>query len=312
MDSRSNLWVSNVVPPFSTSLHKITPAGVFTSYSLLQSIGSASTEITVDAQDNKWIILAGGAGINSGIVVFNENSFPRERYLTNTAGAGGLPSKAVYTLAVDQNGHLWAGTDKGVAVLYNASTYLTSPHDFTQPIYAGFPLLFDRLVYDIVIDGGNRKWIGTDNGIWLMNDDCSRIITTFNTGNSPLISNYILDMELNPLTGELFIATDKGLMSFRSDATVASKNYGAVKVFPNPVKTGFSGYLTISGLVENSIVKITDETGQLVFQDKSNGGTLSWNLHDYSGKKVRTGIYLVFLTDEEGTQTKITQFAVVE
>jgi hypothetical protein len=276
-------------------------------------------ELLIDTYDNKWIRYPKNNG--GGIVVFNEN-LPvgkQYKYLTDQVGEGKLPSVGTSCFTKDANGAIWIGTDKGVGVYSNPNQILTSTSfDATTPIFENRPLLNDKAVKCITVDGANRKWIGTNAGIWLFNEDGTQEITSFNMDNSPLPSNNIYDIEICRTTGEVFFATDAGIISYRGDATdplTANNNEASefsAKVFPNPVTPEFSGQIGISGLPLNTNIKITDINGVLIYETNSNGGTATWNGYAYSGTKAQSGIYLIFATNKDGLQTMVCKFAIVK
>ena len=161
-------------------------------------------------------------------------------------------------------------------------------------------------ITDIEVDGGNRKWFGTENaGIFLLSADGSQIVQSFTTDNSPLISNNILEMEFNQMTGELFIITDKGLISYRADASYEDPEYSDVKVFPNPVKPDFSGPITIQGIRYDSDIHVTDVAGNLVYKTTSNGGTATWDGKTLLGERVKSGVYLIWTAPNTGKGRKV-------
>ncbi|MEH0154131.1 two-component regulator propeller domain-containing protein [Limibacter armeniacum] len=235
------------------------------------------------------------------------------RSLSEGSNNGGLPSQTVLSLSNDREGSIWVGTAEGVAEFFSPSTALSSsPEDAVLPRFEGRPILQEDQVTAIAVDGGNRKWLGTNNGLWLFGPDGSSMIQQFTAENSPLLSNRITSLVVHPKTGEVFIGTDKGLVSYRSDATVASQQHADVKVFPNPVRPNYSGVVSISGLAEDVEVKITDISGELVWETQAAGGTATWNIRDYNGKRVKTGVYLIFSSSEDGEETFVTKVAVVE
>ncbi|HEY9045605.1 MAG TPA: T9SS type A sorting domain-containing protein, partial [Ohtaekwangia sp.] len=138
------------------------------------------------------------------------------------------------------------------------------------------------------------------------------LIYNFTAENSPLLSNVILDIEINQQTGEVFFATDKGIVSFRGDATESTSTFESVKIFPNPVTSNFSGSVGIKGLATDATVKITDVSGKLIWQTQANGGTATWNVQDYNGRRAATGIYLVFAATADGAESVVGKIAVVE
>jgi hypothetical protein len=154
--------------------------------------------------------------------------------------------------------------------------------------------------------------MGTERGVWLFNPSGESVVYNFTMDNSPLLSNKILDIEVNDETGEVFFATDQGLASFRSDATVNNTGVSNVKIFPNPVTPDFNGTVGITGLTTDAIVKITDVSGKIVWQTQANGSTASWNLKDYQGKRASTGMYLVFTASADGSESMVGKIAVIK
>jgi hypothetical protein len=239
--------------------------------------------------------------------------------LNTGSNTGDLPSNTVNALAVDFDNEIWIGTDDGFAVLYNSDgAFGASPGNYNaQRIKTEYEgnveyVLGNTSVTDIEVDGGNRKWIGTaSSGIILLSPDGLEIIEQHTTENSPLISNSIIDMELDQNTGELFIITDKGLISYRTDASYEDPEYSDVKVFPNPARPDFEGPITIQGIRYNSDVKITDVAGNLVYRTTSNGGTATWDGRTVNGEKVKTGVYLIWTAANEGKGRKVGKVLVV-
>ena len=153
------------------------------------------------------------------------------------------------------------------------------------------------------MDGGNRKWVGTNNGVWLLSPEGDEIILRFNSENSPLPSDGIQTISIDPVTGDVYIGTDKGLVSFRGSATEGGTENGEVVTFPNPVPSGYSGTIAIRGLVEDADVRITDISGQLVYRTRALGGQAVWDGKDYTGRRPQSGVYLIFVTNRDGSQT---------
>ena len=305
--SPQGVWVTNAGA--SQSLHLFNSDNTWESFSFpLVAAARYPTNIEVDYLGNVWMILNPSNG--GGILVFNRSS-GQSVYLTDVTNAGGLPDKLVYSIAMDRDGFVWIGTDKGVAYFPDPSRVFTSGINAVKPVFDNRFLLRDERVTAIEVDGGNRKWMGTQNGLWLFDEFGEAQIHNFNTANSPLLSNSIVDLEINGQTGELVILTDAGMASFRSDATVGEATFGKIKIFPNPVTNQFNGEVGISGLVTDAIVKITDVSGKLVWQSKANGGSAAWNVRDYTGRRAATGMYLVFCIAQDGTESMVGKIAVV-
>jgi hypothetical protein len=168
--------------------------------------------------------------------------------------------------------------------------------------YAGY-LFAGSNVRSIAVDGANRKWVGTDEGLWLLSPDASQIVYKFTVDNSPLPSNLISKISIDKVTGDVYIGTDQGLVVYRSTATEGGAANENVLAFPNPVPSGYSGTIAITGLVTNADVRITDISGQLVYRTTALGGQAIWNGKDYTGHTPQSGVYLVFASSSDGTQT---------
>ena len=223
-------------------------------------------------------------------------------------------------LAEDQNGYIWVGTNNGIVVYYRPREIF----NIDKPIASRIKIprndgsdLADYLLENeeitcIAVDGANRKWIGTtDNGVYLVSSDGTQTIHEFNSKNSPLLSNYILSIAINPKSGEVFFGTDKGIVSYRGTATKGYESYSAVKAFPNPVHPNYDGVITVTGLIENSNVRITDISGKIVYQANSTGGQIVWDGKNVFNEKVSSGVYLVFATDEEGAESMVTKIMII-
>ena len=230
--------------------------------------------------------------------------------------ATGLPDNQIYELAKDRRGYIWAATIKGVAVFSDPSGPFLSTAGFTLPVVrrgegTGFPALFSEAVRTIAVDGANRKWFGTDNGLWLFSPDADEALLHFTTANSPLPSNRIVDVKVNDKTGEVWVATDAGVVAYRGSATVTEGEPNCTAVFPNPVQPEFQGTVGITGLANNALVKITDVAGHLVYATTATGGAVTWNLNMPDGQRVRSGIYLVLSSDADGKNGCVSKVAVL-
>lgn len=276
-------------------------------------------KLAIDYNGHKWFGIYG-----AGMVGYDDNDTPQNtsddvyKVLRNGAGVGNLPSTNVTAIAVDFDNEIWIGTDEGFAVLYNSDGIFngSGTNDASRILitYDGNVeyLLGNTPITDIEIDGGNRKWIATaSTGIFLLSADGQEVIAQFTKENSPLISNNIMDMEFNHITGELFIITDLGLVSYRADASLEDETYESATVFPNPVNPDYFGPITIQGIRYDSDVKITDIAGNLVYQTTSNGGTATWNGKTLNGDDVTSGVYLIWTATNTGKGRKVGKVAVI-
>jgi hypothetical protein len=220
------------------------------------------------------------------------------------------PFNYVYSVAEDKDGKIWLGTDKGIKVYYNPSQLFANPNILPEPVYVTKDSLTELVLSAevarcIKVDAANRKWVGTDNaGVFLLSADGKQELFHFTMENSPLLSNVVLSIEIDGETGEVYFGTDRGLISFRYTATDGKEKYEELKIFPNPVREDFDGYISISGLKEKSEVKITDAYGGLVYRTASDGGTAVWDGKRFNGEKAATGVYFVFVNDETGKERK--------
>jgi ligand-binding sensor domain-containing protein len=295
------------------SVHHLGDDGNWESFMLNNSATKFPLDIMVAQNNDKWLRLSESTG--GGVFVFNEES-GKQRLLNNTANNGALPSSEVHTITEDLDGRIWIGTSRGFAY-FNSSSSVNDNNGIdaiTPKIAVGkniVPVLKDEKVLSITVDSGNRKWIGTENGVWLFDENGEEEIENFNIENSPLPSNKILSIDINPSNGEVFFATDQGLVSYRGTATKAEESHQSVKIFPNPITNSFTGLVSISGLTSNAIVKITDISGKLIRQMQSNGGTAIWDVKDYQGNRASSGVYLVFSATEDGGDSIVGKLAVV-
>ena len=177
---------------------------------------------------------------------------------------------------------------------------------------ASFKSTGTEKVTAIAIDGGNRKWVGTAKaGVFLFADDGLETIHHFTTDNSPLLSNNILEIEIDGKTGTVYFGTENGLISYKSTAIDGKDNYGDVYVYPNPVREDYQGEIVVTGLVGNVNVKITDINGNIVYETTAMGGQAIWDGRTFSGDRVHTGVYLIFCSNEDGSLTHITKLLVI-
>lgn len=315
-DKNNNLWITNQLVGEPISVR--TPDNEWESYNFDGSITNYNLkDITVMDNNHKWINLGEG----KGMLVLDDNNTPLDKdddtfkRISPTTSEGELISSSVYTVEQDKVGNVWAGTEEGVVIFYNPDDVfsdnfyadriqLTSYGNDTTEQY----LLSTDIVTDIETDGADRKWIATQNsGLFLVSENGKEEIHNFNKYNSPLISNIIVDVGINHQSGEVFILTDKGILSYRSDATEAGDIFGEVYVFPNPVRPGYEGVITVTGLADEVNVKFTDISGNVVYETDALGGQAIWDGKTFDRRKVSTGVYLVFCSNEDGSQTYVTK-----
>jgi hypothetical protein len=303
-DNENNLWISNYGSSQPLRLRK--QDGSWMSFSVPFFLTeNAMSQILVDDNNYKWIVSPKGNGLivyDHGLSLENSTDDRWKRYGAG-AGNGNLPANDVLCIAKDRNGFIWAGTSDGIGV-FQCADRVFSPQSceavlpvVQQGNFSNF-LFKGEEVQSIAVDGADRKWVATRNGVWLVSPEGDKLIYRFTEDNSPLLSNEVKKISVNGKTGEVFFATLKGICSFRSTATEAGGKNAGILVFPNPVPPGYSGTVGIRGLVNDAIVKITELDGRLVYQTKSLGGQAVWDGRDYRGKRITSGVYLVLIIDE--------------
>jgi len=320
IDAKGNLWVANSEVPNPISV--LTAQGVWKSFPYYTAIGTSRIiSLTVSPNGIIWLALARDNGLfalNPGNDVESANDDIYLKFRPRDANGNTFPNE-ITALAFDRDGYLWLGTNQGVLVSYNPQRVLQGETRFQKikipDVVEGLAvyLLETEEITCVDVDGGNRKWFGTaKSGVYLFSADGTKQIHHFNTKNSPLPSNAILSVKAHPLTGEVFIATDKGLVAYRSDASQPAKTFDKVYVFPNPVRPNYAGLITIAGLMDNSVVKITDIAGNIVYETRSNGGIATWDGKNRNGQRAATGVYLVFCSDSRGEQAAVTKLLFVK
>ncbi|GAB2786648.1 hypothetical protein GCM10027275_33960 [Rhabdobacter roseus] len=236
----------------------------------------------------------------------------QQRYLSTGAGSGGLPSSTVSSLVLDKDGLIWFATDRGVGYFVPEGVLSGGRIDALLPIFGQRRLLANERATALAVEPGNRKWIATQSGLYLFNADGTELVRQFTAQDSPLPSNSIRALRFDEASGLLYVDTSHGLVSYRSDASTPESTLSSVLVFPNPVRPEYDGVVGIKGLVDNTTVKITDLAGRLVYETRSQGGTASWSLHDYTGRRARGGIYLVLLVAPDGSESLASKLAIIE
>jgi hypothetical protein len=312
-DESNNLWVTNTYVDSSISVRRTN--GTWQALNFGPVLGSINMgQILIDKNDQKWVVLPRG----NGLMVYkghttNPPNSSNTKKMTTTAGNGALPSAMVNCLAIDKDDEIWIGTDKGIGVFYSPEKVFTGQNFDAQQILIEQDghvqiLLETENVTAIAVDGANRKWIGTTkSGVFLMSADGTKQIHHFDESNSPLLSNEILSIAIDEKTGQVYFSTSKGVISYRGTSIEPSEDYSGVYAFPNPVKHDYGGPIAIKGLMKNTTIKVTDITGVLVYETKSEGGLAIWDGKTFDGRRVSSGVYMVFGTNEDGSQKMVTK-----
>ncbi len=302
-DLDRQLWVTN--PGTQQPLLIRKKDGTWKKFSIPFPNATHPGLIAVDLDNRKWIILQGGGGL----VCLDDNGTPdqlnddRWRLFRQGRGNGNLPSSNVTAISADKNGFIWVGTDRGVAIIQcNDDLFNPAACEATLPVvrqdnFAGL-LLAEENISDIETDQADRKWITSNNGVWLISADGQKTIHRFTSSNSKLLSDQVLSVAINDQTGEVFFLTDAGISSFRGEATAPASSKRKPFVFPNPVPPGYSGTIAFRDLPDRAWVKITELNGKLVFETRSLGGQAVWNGRNIQGTRVSSGVYLIYVSEE--------------
>lgn len=314
-DRFGNVWIGNAGA--TKPVKMISADGTWREFSIPQSF-SLMKRMLIDQNGQLWAPIRRSG---EGILVWSNNGTPDDpsddasRILTSGNGNGGLPDPIVYSIAEDKEGNIWAGTSQGIGVFYCSGSVLTSYGCDADQIkverdgYIGY-LFGTESVRAIAVDAANRKWIGTTNGLWLISADGKTELLKFNVDNSPLPSNQITDIAIDEETGEVFIGTLGGLVSYQGDAIAVCNDCDGALVYPNPVKPGYDGPIAVKGLADDAYVKITDVSGTLVFQGKANGTQMIWDGKGYNGNRAKSGVYLVFSSTDLGKEKRVAKILI--
>lgn len=306
-DENGNMWTVNTYQ--KNGLVVRLADGSWFSYDLSNLYSFEETvlyDIEIDDNGYKWIAMAKA----NEIIVYDDRgtikdiSDDRYQLLKRTEGTGNVPGARGVKIEKDDDGLIWIGTSDGIAVHFNPSGVFDGDVDFDRVVFFDGEnnevVLANSIVTEIAVDGFNRKWIGTENsGVILLSEDGKETILEFNIDNSPLLSNSISAITIDDETGEVYIATSAGLVSYRGEAVVGADDLNNVTIFPNPVRPDFNGNIAISGLLDNSTVKITDINGTLINEIRSQGGQVLWDGNNFEGRRASTGVYLVFISGED-------------
>lgn len=268
-----------------------------------------------------------GGGWNRGFMVqstsgtlltFSDDTFVHHTHVVDQNGNTLNPT---FTISVveDLDGAVWFGTDQGLYYIADIKNAMgTSTPRVHRPVVPrndgtglGDYLLETQKINKIAVDHSNRKWIATETaGVYLVSADGTEIIANYTAENSALPSNTVYSVSVSPTDNVVYFGTANGLASFDSDSSPAADDYTDVYAYPNPVRPDYTGWITIAGLMDDSLVKIADAAGNVFFQGRSEGGMISWDGCDAGGNRVRSGVYYVFASQNatgsaSGAVTKI-------
>lgn len=310
-DEEGNLWVAN--SGANDILSVKTMDGNWYSFNLGSSnSGIDIGNMLIDSYNQKWII----PRRSNSLLVFNDkntitsNADDEYKVLNSNIGNGAIFAAEIVCITEDLNNEIWLGTNEGIGVIYTPENIFNGGNYDVRRIkvewdnYVQYLLETER-VTSIAVDGANRKWVGTENsGVFLLSEDGTEQIFHFTAENSPLLANHILAMAIN-VDGEVFFGTENGIISHRSEAAEARTENDKIYVFPNPVRENYEAPITIKNVPFEASIKITDISGDLIFETRSLGGQAIWDGKTFNGQKPKTGIYLVFVSNRDGSSTSV-------
>lgn len=266
-------------------------------------------EIVIDRNGYKWI-----KQITGRITVFDSGELDNDtddRSVQLGDNNTVLPNNEIKTLKADKQGVVWVGTNEGITIFNCSSNLFDEGCNGNRPViqqdnFNGY-LLEGEEILDIEVDGANRKWVATKNGLFLLSSDGYNQLAYLTSENSPLFDNEVTKLAIDGKTGTLYIATGSGIQSLRTEATTGLKRISqdGITIFPHPVEPNYSGAIAINNLPDEANVKVTDISGRLVYETTALGGQAIWNGMDYNGRKAQSGVYLVFIVNEGGTQKAV-------
>lgn len=318
-DKENTLWMTNSGVENSIKIRKSDGTWDQLYYPDLSN-KSTLGKIMISRYGQKWVnIPRDGAGV----LIFDDKiSNQAYKFYTTFYDAANnttIDAAEYHCIVEDKKGEIWIATDKGPiivnnpAVVFNDNSAVTCRRIVRSGDNGNNYFLNGVKINCIAVDGGNRKWIATEGaGVFLVNEDGSETIQTFTADNSPLLSDVVYSIAINDYTGEVFFGTNIGLVSYGSDATKGKESYSDVYAYPNPVRLAIDNSVHITGLMDNSNVKITDLNGNILYQGMSMGGQISWDCRNKGGKQVASGIYLVLSSTPNAKESVVTKIAIVK
>lgn len=322
-DNKGNLWTSNSV--LGTGIRVLKNNNTWSAIPLspLDNVENIKS-LLIDKYNRKWYITGHH---KTYIVVFDEKgtiddtSDDRFLWINKLVNQNGTSQQIRYfnCIAEDKDSNIWLGTDSGPYIIYNSTNIFDKSPVLNQIVIPREDgtnnidyLLNGVIINAIKVDDANRKWIATAGaGLYLVSSDGTKTIHHFTTDNSPLPSNVILSLAIDEENGMVYIGSQKGVVSYQSDAGKPKEDFKNVSVSPNPVRPNYTGEILISGLKANTVVKITDINANILTQGQSLGGNFSWDGRNTQGRKVTTGVYLVFGSTEDGKEGVVAKIMIV-
>lgn len=316
-DRQGNLWF--VQSRVADGLIRLSPTAQFQKIDITSILPQAESELALSevAVSREGFVFFGAT--QSGLIGYNPQG-GQFNIINETENNGNLASNNIRALTFDQQNTLWIGSLQGLRVLFSPASFFDQNADVEaqaiiiedEELGIGQELLESQSITDIEVDGSNNKWVATStSGVFYLSPRGQETLLRFTKDNSPLPSDNVQDIAIDSFTGTVYFATVNGLVAFKGTATAPRDDLESVFAFPNPVRPGFTGNVTIDGLMANSNVKITDIEGNLVHEETSQGGSIQWDTTAFGRYKVRSGVYLVIITSDDTLNTKVAKIMII-
>lgn len=315
-DPEGNVWVTNSLNANALAVRRTD--GTWKGFNTDAMVARTEVDKIIYDSIHGYKLFAGSAN-----KIFVHDGESKQSFIDPNYGSK-MSTIAVNCMVQDQSGDIWIGTNKGIKVIYDLYKAFErggrgeqSPVTCSNIIISEGEIVEYLMAYEnitcIAVDGANRKWVGTAaGGLYLLSSNGLEELEHFNTKNSPLFSDKIISIGIHPFSGEVFVGTDKGLLSYRSTATYAEEMPSDdIHAFPNPVKPNYSGPIAIKGFTRNAMVHITDAAGHIVYSTQAFGGQAIWYGKTNSGEPVASGVYYVFAADENGGNRSVTKILII-
>jgi ligand-binding sensor domain-containing protein len=246
---------------------------------------------TIDKSNTKWF----GTWRLTQMLAFNDGGTPEitsddKWYATSTEQI----TEGQSCLVTDKQDYIWIGTPKNLYTILNPSVILSNSSTPPRLTIDKNRLLADQTINAIAVDALNYKWIGTNNGVWVLDEQGGKVLAQFTTQNSPLASNSVFAVAIDDNSGKVYFGTDNGLSVAQTLSVRPNTDFTGMRCFPQPFIPQQDTELVIDGLAENSQVKISTVDGVLVRSfPVSNSRTVVWNGLDELGRPVQSGVFVI-------------------
>ena len=305
-------WVSNLSV---TPLHVFAEDGSWTALAYPSGperipVAADIFQIAIDDFGQKWLALG-----DRGLGVWDTGEDPTSRaddrslyFSSSTVNGQGLPDPSVQDVVVDLEGRVWIGTKRGIAYVFSPGSAFAGSRDLAQPQWARTEdgtsfLLRDVTVNDLEVDPAGQIWVATKTGAYLVNADGNGVVREITSANSPLPSDDIVSIAVDPTSGRVYLATSEGLFSVPGDATVRQPGSEALRVSPSPFRPSEADAIIVSGLAApRSSVRVLTVSGEVVHEAEVTGGSFRWDGRDIrTGRPASSGVYIVAAAGDDGS-----------